>query len=48
MKLIRFSRGDSKPRFGVVIGDRAGAAEVAWPVRKQTPRRQAHGDTLFE
>lgn len=23
MKLIRFSRGDSKPRFGVVIGDRA-------------------------
>jgi len=23
MKLIRFSRGDSRPRFGVVIGDRA-------------------------
>jgi hypothetical protein len=23
MKLIRFSHGDSKPRFGVVIGDRA-------------------------
>jgi len=23
MKLIRFSRGDSKPRFGVVIGERA-------------------------
>jgi 2-keto-4-pentenoate hydratase/2-oxohepta-3-ene-1,7-dioic acid hydratase in catechol pathway len=23
MKLIRFSQGDSKPRFGVVIGDRA-------------------------
>lgn len=23
MKLIRFSKGDSKPRFGVVIGDRA-------------------------
>jgi len=23
MKLIRFSQGDAKPRFGVVIGDRA-------------------------
>jgi hypothetical protein len=23
MKLVRFSRGDSKPRFGVVIGDHA-------------------------
>ena len=23
MKLIRFSQGDSKPRFGVVVGDRA-------------------------
>ena len=28
MKLIRFSPGDSKPRFGVVIGDRAIAFEI--------------------
>jgi len=26
----------------------SGAAEVPWPVDKQTPRRQAHGDTLFD
>ena len=48
MKLVRFFRGDSVPRFGVVIDDHAIAAEVPWPVGKQTPRRQAHGDTLFD
>jgi hypothetical protein len=47
MKLIRFSRRDSMPRFGVVIGDRAIGAEDPWPEGKQTPRRQSPGATLF-
>jgi 2-keto-4-pentenoate hydratase/2-oxohepta-3-ene-1,7-dioic acid hydratase in catechol pathway len=36
MKLIRFSRGDAKPRFGVVIGDRA----VAFSTLQQRSGRQ--------
>jgi hypothetical protein len=47
MKLIRYSRAGSMLRLGVINGDRAVAAEVPWPVGKQTPRRQAHGDTRF-
>jgi hypothetical protein len=48
MKLIRYSRAGSMLRLGVITGDRAIAAEVPWPVGKQTPRRQAHGDRFFD